>query len=109
MHAVSPGQDPLVAGGRDLPPRWDGIPVQWGSWDHRLVHMCPPGEPGRCDICGSRSQPATCAGRSRDRFRSLYLQAARCPDCGHDQVLDIVDGSLWDLDEADYSDRGSWG
>ena len=38
----------------DLPPRWDGLPVQWGDWsDTADVIICPPPRrPERCDHCG---------------------------------------------------------
>ena len=39
----------------DLPPRWDGLPVEWGDWsDTAAVIICPPTRhPDRCDHCGT--------------------------------------------------------
>ena len=40
---------------------------------------------------------------------ALYeLTAFRCPDCLHDQVQEMLDGTLWDLDDSDYDDAGSF-
>jgi hypothetical protein len=110
----------------DLPPRWDGLPVQWGDWsDTADVIMCPPPRrPERCDHCGvtvaclinigriwtgEASAPAA-IGRARLR-RGQHLvgliTAFRCPVCRHDSVLD-PDGKQWDLDVTDYTDDGSW-
>lgn len=109
----------------DLPPRWDGLPVEWGAWDDTgRAFMCPPPKPQRCTQCGSErprlinvgrlwTDPATAPpaiGRTRLRQgRHLVgvISAFRCPDCGHDSVLDHLGGD-WDLDETDYTDDGSW-
>lgn len=109
----------------DLPPRWDGLPVEWGEWDDTArAFICPPQKPDRCDRCGSTrarlfsigriwTDPVTAPpsiGLARLRGgRHLVgiLSAFRCPDCGHDSVLD-QDHRNWDLDEADYTEDGSW-
>lgn len=109
----------------DLPPRWDGLPVEWGCWDDTgRAFMCPPPKPQRCARCGSEhprlinvgrlwTDPATAPpaiGPTRlRRGRHLVgvISAFRCPDCGHDSVLDHL-GNEWDLDETDYTDDGSW-
>ena len=41
------------------------------------------------------------------RGPAFTLTAFRCPSCGHDWVLD-GEMRAWDLDETDYTDRGSW-
>ena len=122
----------------DLPRFWDGKAVVWRGWEAPLVAwICPPPKPSCCEACGSLARPVTNWGRvarfggithdmiaaadaARDRLptahqhrlkghpRALYeLTAFRCPDCRHDQILDR-DGSMWNLDESDYSDEGSW-
>ncbi|MEB3023402.1 MULTISPECIES: CpXC domain-containing protein [Mycolicibacter] len=110
----------------DLPPRWDGLPVQWGDWrPPPELFICPPSRTQQCcPRCGdTRAQqmnlgriwtdPATAPPAiSRGRLlggRQLIamLTAFRCPNCGHDTVLGS-DGQLWDLDMTDYTDNGSW-
>lgn len=122
----------------DLPRFWDGKAVVWRGWEAPLdAWICPPPKPSCCEACGSLARPVTSRGRvarfggithdmiaaadaARDRLptahqhrikghpRALYeLTAFRCPDCRHDQILDR-DGSMWNLDESDYSDEGSW-
>ncbi|GAB3166725.1 hypothetical protein GCM10027059_26130 [Myceligenerans halotolerans] len=36
------------------------------------------------------------------------LHVRRCPGCGLDEVTDIDTGEVWDLEESDYTDAGSW-
>lgn len=123
-RAPEQGQFELWPRDHDLPPRWDGLPVQWGHWsDTGTVFMCPPAKPQRCDQCGSSrprllnvgrlwtdpqtAPPAIGVARLR-RGKHLVgiMSAFRCPDCGHDTVLDPA-GQEWDLDETDYTDDGS--
>ncbi len=109
----------------DLPPRWDGLPVQWSPWsDTRGVMICPPPRhPERCTHCGTteaamitigriwteKATAPTAIGRARLR-NGLHLvgllTAFRCPACEHDHVVD-PNGDSWDLDDTDYTD-GSW-
>jgi hypothetical protein len=110
----------------DLPPRWDGLTLEWGDWsDTADVIICPPPRhPERCDHCGTTaacltnigriwtdetSAPAA-IGRARlrgDRHLVGLITAFRCPGCRHDSVVD-PDGQQWDLDDTDYTDDGSW-
>lgn len=110
----------------DLPPRWDGLPVQWGEWtDTADVIICPPPRhPNRCDRCETAAAPLINIGRiwtdetsappaiGRARLRGGrhlvgLISAFRCPECRHDRVLD-PNGQQWDLDDTDYTDQGSW-
>lgn len=121
----------------DLPPRWDGLAVVWDGWHPQLpAFICPPPKlPDCCRRCGSITQAVINRGRvarvpavthdaieaaddRRDRLPTgerhrikakalLRLYAFRCPDCKHDQVLDIDSNELWDLDDTDYGDDGS--
>ncbi|MEW2484176.1 hypothetical protein AB0876_31785 [Mycobacterium sp. NPDC049093] len=110
----------------DLPPRWDGLPVQWGEWDDtgRMFICPPPKKPSRCDKCGSTRSRLFCTGRiwtdpstapraigrarlQRGRQLVGLISAFRCPECRHDTVRDL-NGQEWDLDETDYGDEGSF-
>lgn len=116
----------------DLPPRWDGMPVDWGTWSpSKGIRLCgrTARSVHRCTHCGSTSLPVTSTGRvwewdepdpdpavssfdasgpqANTRRLALILTAFRCPSCRHDWVLDI-DGQAWDLDDTDYTDVGSW-
>lgn len=109
----------------DLPPRWDGLIVEWGDWqDLNEPFICPPPKQShRCGKCGSTQQEQVCVGRlltdpamrvaaigkarqRRGRHPVGVLTAFRCPDCEHDVVLDPA-GVTWDLDDTDYTDAGS--
>lgn len=114
----------------DLPPRWDGRPVVWQGWTAPIVFMCSIPERA-CAECGSRRDPSLNAGlvgdspdltraavkRNDDAIRFhrrmaparigwIRLTAFRCPDCGHDVVVDD-EGTAWDLEPSDYTDAGS--
>lgn len=109
----------------DLPPRWDGMPVQWGDWDDTgRIFMCPPPKPQPCPCCRSlrprlfnvgriwtdphTAPPAIGLGRLRGgRHLVGHLSVYRCPDCHHDTALDPA-GQEWDLDPSDYTDTGSF-
>lgn len=102
----------------DLPPRWDGAEVEWQGWCDQPVLLCwrGPAERDVCPACGSTERRVmnrgllrvwrrTSTGLRARRLGSIF--AFRCPDCRHDQVLDGLDGEMWDLDESDYHDEGS--
>lgn len=106
----------------DLPPRWDGLPVEWGEWsDHPIV--CGQWKSEKCTHCGSLRDSRINLGRiwaeRTDSLRTINrapralvanIAAFRCPDCGHDRVVDGLgpDAQTWDLDPTDYTDDGSW-
>jgi len=118
---------PLWQREHDLPPRWDGLPVQWGQWGETAgMFICgrssARGE--RCGRCKSAAAPQINLGRiwtdprtappaiargrlSRGRHLVCTISAFRCADCGHDTVLD-GNGVMWDLDDTDYAEDGSW-
>ena len=104
----------------DLPPKWDGHPVQWSTWERDSVFICPPPKPEPCPACGRTGTPfvatrtvavqgvAHIFGRRSGRTvtpLTLRLRATRCPHCRFDQVWDGE--RLWDLDYTDYGDEGS--
>lgn len=111
----------------DLPPRWDGLPVEWAGWRELPdVYMCPPQpQPDGCGNCASGRRPLSNVGRvwtdpatgpraigyarlRRGKHLVGMITALRCGDCGHDRVLELSSGKVWDLDETDYTDEGSW-
>ncbi|MCX2931372.1 hypothetical protein ORI20_13895 [Mycobacterium sp. CVI_P3] len=95
----------------DLPPRWDGLPVEWGEWtDLATVFICPPPRrPERCGKCKSERPSLMNVGRVSGAGRQFIgrLTVFRCPDCRHDSVRDHHD-RMWDLDPTDYTDDGSY-
>lgn len=112
----------------DLPVRWDGMPVTWGEWASVApMFICGRGaarDAMRCSRCGSGADSQLCVGRiwtdpksapppvglgrlNRGRHLVGVITAFRCPECGHDAVLD-PSGKLWDLDDTDYTADGSW-
>ena len=115
---------PLWPRQHDLPPRWDGLPVEWGEWSSTEgMFICPPPR-DTCGRCGTVQPPRIALGRiwtdpqtapaaigrarlQRGRHLVAILSAFRCVVCEHDHVLD-GDGQAWDLDETDYTDAGSW-
>jgi hypothetical protein len=101
----------------DLPPRWDGHPVTWGDWENQptVVFICPPPRTSdRCRRCGSHAPNETNRGTVRHTTHQQVLAVLtvfRCPDCFLDTVIDGIgaQAQAWVLDEADYTDEGSWG
>jgi hypothetical protein len=99
----------------DLPPRWDGAPVEWEPWQAETpMFVCPPPKDmGACRDCGSLESRVTAKGivtplPGVHRIGGHQLRAFRCPDCQHDQVWDSLTDEVWDLDPDDYSMNGSW-
>lgn len=113
---------PLWPRQHDLPPRWDGMPVEWGNWtDTDDIFICPPPKPEKCEHCRSTrpplmnlgriwTDPATTPAIGGGRQIVANLAALRCPDCRRDHVLLLAHGEwqAWNLDETDYTDDGSW-
>jgi hypothetical protein len=104
----------------DLPPLWDGQAVQWPPWTDEggfagrgslVFHVTD--DQWACTGCGwirdtdmravGTLMPDGATGFPRRRFL-----VRRCPGCRLDQVTDISTGEVWDLDETDYGDTGSW-
>lgn len=105
------GQETLELWPRDhdLPPRWDGHPVEWGEWSCTGdVFICPPPRDKGCEYCGSLRPRRMCLGRIR--AVGAVIAAFRCPDCERDYVIDGLgaDAKTWHLDDTDYTDNGSW-
>lgn len=126
----------LVSSRHDLPPFWDGVPVEWGEWsDIRssiILHV--PADHMACDKCGaidesliawglrSASEATVATTKTKTTksgrkysivcdvpawpIRDIY--AARCRHCGHDRVTDMRTDEVWDLDESDYAPEGSY-
>jgi hypothetical protein len=99
----------------DLPPRWDGGPVEWGPWEPEIhVFICPaPSDMGACDQCGSLEPRITARGivtplPGVEREHPQQLRVTRCPDCKHDRVVDHDTFDVFDLDPSDYTESGSW-
>lgn len=89
----------------DLPPFWDGHRVQWGRWEIGWITLCRE-RASCCPYCGSTERPPVCHGVIAGQKNRLW--AYRCPDCRHDQVYELRGDSVWDLDESDYTDVGSF-
>jgi hypothetical protein len=123
--------------GTDLPVAWDGRTVTWQGWDSTPIRLCPPPTDPRCHCCGSTAEQPTNIGlvipepgdtmesertkytRRSGRAYSVKIEvrawplfrlvAFRCPDCGHDMVVDVdtTPATVWDLDSTDYGPLGS--
>jgi hypothetical protein len=106
----------------DLPPLWDGQVVQWSPWtdeggiDGRttlVFHV--PADHWACTGCGwIRDTELRAVGTlmpdsvADTAWPVVRLIVRRCPGCQLDQVTDISTGEVWDLDDTDYGDTGSW-
>jgi hypothetical protein len=98
----------------DLPPKWDGQPIEWeASWNPPApAFICPPPKPQPCSGCGRHTldQPHK-MGRTRavqDRGPVvLMLSVHRCPSCRLDTVFELETGQCWTLDVTDYGPQGS--
>lgn len=111
---------PAAPRAHDLPPRWDGSTVEWGGWQVEDTTLRYHVKARCCRFCGSLEWPVANIGmvrtdaprgvmsiRKRYGYQLGRLYAFRCPDCKRDQVVDLA-GVLWDLDDTDYGDEGSW-
>ena len=90
----------------DLPPLWDGVPIEWGEWkrhDSTLVLHLPVDQIA-CDKCGALDESDVAFGR---RGNLVNLVAHRCRHCAHDTVEDRLTDEWWDLDPDDYGMVGS--
>lgn len=100
----------------DMPPRWDGKPVQWRPWsDVGSVFVCSRGpgsrKPEPSCPCGAFGVVQMCSGLIDG---TVALSATRCAACGTDTVVELGDdwpatsGPVWTLDwPEDYGDAGS--
>ena len=114
----------------DLPPRWDGMPVEWGGW-HTPPEPTHAAEPDPCDRCGAfgpwlmnrgtiwtdpnivrtigRPGVRGSGGHGRwGRHIIATLYAFRCTQCGADEASILGSHDVWVLDESDYTDAGSY-
>lgn len=104
----------------DLPPKWDGWPVDWEGWGWFVGFICFRSKgagprPQVCSKCGHVGEQPMNRGRAREPFPwrgrfqgNRLLIAFRCAGCRHDVVMtNIADPEWWDLDPADYLDAGS--
>lgn len=120
----------------DLPPKWDGLIVDWGHWSETrttlALHMKP--EDLACRECGSVDESMVCHGRRRPepgtvekvpvpkRTRSgkpytrmeehparavMDLAVFRCRHCEVDHVWDMRTDEWWKLEPEDYTAEGS--
>ncbi|WP_102158706.1 hypothetical protein [Zhihengliuella halotolerans] len=118
---------------RELPPKWDGVPVRWGRWSAHRTTLPLHSKPNDlvCHECGAVDErminfgtrpPAPGAMFTVPRYRPgrkigvvgrvpawavRDLIAFRCRHCRHDQVHDQRTGDVWDLDGSDYGPEGS--
>lgn len=111
--------DPAAADrAHDLPPLWDGRVVQWSPWSDQgmgslVFHV--PADHWACTGCGWIRDTELRAvgtlmppGGVTDLFPVVRLIVRRCLGCQLDQVTDIHTGDVWDLEDGDYTDSGSW-
>lgn len=106
----------------DLPPLWDGRPVQWSDWTDQggmearttlVFHV--PADHWACTGCGwirdteLRAVGTLMPGNGvTDLYPHVRLVVRRCPGCHLDEVTDLDTGQVWDLDDTDYGHAGSW-
>ncbi|QGZ16923.1 hypothetical protein SEA_LITTLETOKYO_31 [Arthrobacter phage LittleTokyo] len=126
----------LINGRHDLPPLWDGVPVEWTGWSaHRTtLPLHVPADSLCCRQCGAVDEPLinfgirppdrpTYPGTRTKTTRSGHkydvaaevpswpvrdLIAARCRHCRHDVITDLRTDEVWDLEEDDYQPAGSY-
>lgn len=110
----------------DLPPKWDGLPVEWeDGWSvlSTTFNICRSRlngsrileeDPEVCSGCGMVRQTSTRSGtityRMGKQTRYRRLTAFRCVRCGHDQIVELTPTGVmcWDLDAEDYTEAGSY-
>lgn len=100
----------------DLPHLWDGRPVQWSTWqDQRLPSLVfhVPADHWACTGCGwirdtELRSVGTLMPTGGEQHPVVRLLVRRCPGCLLDEVTDIATGQVWDLDDTDYGQTGSW-
>lgn len=108
----------ILAREHDLPPKWDGVEVEWRGWEPPLQPTFRPHVPPCCcEQCGSDKHPALNQGLMAARpggARLLRLVAFRCADCGVDVIRETSrrqrfgdSPEWWVLDESDYGAEGS--
>jgi hypothetical protein len=90
----------------DLPPSWDGQPVEWSGWEAytTTAELHLPLDQLACKACGSLGREAVTIGVIAGLAQ---LSAFRCVDCRADVVWDRTADEWWDLEPADYLDQGS--
>lgn len=117
----------------DMPPLWDGRGVEWASWstdagswsfhaplDDRCCHECGlvdelmwtsgavAPEPGATFLVPGSRRAKSSRELEVPAWPVYSLSATRCSGCGHTTVLDTSNNQLWELDDTDYTDAGSW-
>lgn len=123
-HNHDDGQFSLDLRAHDLPPYWDGHPIEWDeTWTSQRPFICPPPKPDPCSACGLIRPMAMKMGRIRvteqalNNLRPIRARAGerwktlavfRCTACGADHVIDPHTGEAWDLGLEDYGPRGSY-
>ncbi|MGN7250066.1 hypothetical protein [Arthrobacter sp. SAFR-014] len=126
----------LVHARHDLPPSWDGVPVEWSEWSegHTTLALHVPADKLACDRCGAIEEASISFGKRPPEHPTFMttrtkttksghqydvpheveawavrdLIAARCRHCLHDVVTDTRTGEAWDLEAPDYEDAGSY-
>lgn len=122
--------------GYDLPPSWDGVPVEWDEWSEgrTTIILHAPADALACHQCGSVDEPKISFGsrppehptfmstRTKTTKKSgrkytvpheveawavRDLIASRCRHCLADVVTDLRTDETWDLEDSDYTAEGS--
>lgn len=127
----------LVHTRHDLPPSWDGVPVEWSEWSaeesRSTIVLHAPAHTLACHECGSVDESRISWGKRPPENPTMMttrtkttksghkyevphemeawavrdIVASRCRHCLHDVVTDMRTGEAWDLDESDYGSDGS--
>lgn len=95
---------------KPLPPKWDGTPVAWMTWEpapHVIICRESEADSG-CTGCGYAGPGwQTRPNHTKVPLDLRGLRVDRCANCLHDQVIDITTWQVWDLDPLDYGPEGS--